>query len=166
MFAALYALGGASGPCVGDFLTFDLLLATAATLAMFCGLDSTGAWWVAAIVAVMPAVYSGSHAAFVHGLLYGTFMILKSQKDVLHAALVPSYAERIRAERIPFSESFEYLHIPGISSSSQALAAAKQLGITHVLDVTSGVGPFQVEDHGARLRLVFETTNQRIYLVE
>src|SRR5277367_30260 len=73
MFAALYALGGASGPCMSDFLIFGLLLATAASLAMFCGLDGTGAWWVAAIVAAMPAVYSGSHAAFVDAL-YAAFL--------------------------------------------------------------------------------------------
>jgi hypothetical protein len=440
MFAALYALGGASGPCMSDFLIFGLLLAIAASLAIFCGLDATGTWWVAAIVAAMPAVYSGSHAAFVDGLyaafllsavrlgmaaekftewvlvglfcgltiatkytglltvpfflgslllfrglagrpslqrafngcltatvvaailaapyyirnwvmlgcpiyppppglihfcnakylsletirnfhryilargvglgrgplaflllpfnltyhtsnfhgaggiglvplglapiglfsfrknaavqylavlsllltavwfgtqqesrflidvyvvaavfgvlgwrksdlvrgswaeagaaglvtvslLYGTFMILKGQRDVLHAALVPSYAERFRAERIPFSESFQYLNskpevakvlildrsvppfylekpyvkplgqwgeltVAGIGNSSQALAAAKQLGITHVLDVTSEVGSFQVQNPDPGWKLVFASTNQRIYLVE
>ena len=144
---------------------------------------------------------AGAAALVTVSLLYGTFMILKGQKDVLHAALVPSYAERFRAERVPFSESFEYLNsnpevarvlildrsvppfyldklyvkpfgqwgeltVPGIANSSQALAAAKQLGITHVLDVTSEVGPFQVENPGAQLRQVFASTNQRIYLVE
>jgi hypothetical protein len=440
MFAALFAVGGPSGPCLSDFLTFGLLLAVAASLAMFGGLDATGAWWVAAIVATMPAVYSGSHAAFVdalyaafllsavriglaaekltewalvgvlcgltiatkytglltipfflgslllfrglqgrpslqrafsgclaatafaaivsapyyirnsvllgcsiyppppglihfcnakylsletignfhryilargaglgrgpsaflllpfnltyhtsnfHGaggiglvplglapiglisfrknavlqylallsllltavwfgtqqesrflisvyvmaailgvmgwrkselvrgswakagaaglvtvsLLYGTFMILKGQKEALHAALVPSYAEKVRAALIPFSESFQYLNskpevakvlildpsvppfylekpyvkpfgqwgeltVPGIGSASQALANAKSLGITHVLDVTSEVGAFQVRNPDARWKLVFASANQRIYLVQ
>jgi len=56
------------------FLIFGLLLAAAASLAMYCGLDATGAWRVAAIVAAMPAVYSGSEAAFVDAL-YAAFLL-------------------------------------------------------------------------------------------
>ena len=440
LFGALYALGGASGPCLVDFLTLGFLLFVAASLAMRCGLDSTGVWWVAAIVATMPAVFSGAHLAFVDGLyaafflaavrvgldaerfsewaifgafcgftiatkytgllaipilfvcvllfrvaqdrqrsrgviagcgwaaavaailaapyyirnwvllgcpiyppppglvhfcsakylsreaiqnfhryilargaglgegplsflllpfnltyhtanfhgaggiglvplglapiglwsfrkdiavrylallsflltaawfvtqqesrflihvyvmaailgvsgwrksrltggtlakvvagslvaaslLYGTFMILNSQRNAVHAAVSPSYAETIREKQIPFVKSFEYLNgeptvakvlildrsvppfylekayvkpvgqwgeltVPGIADASQALAVAKELGITHVLDVCSELSTFQVKADDARLKLVFESTNQRIYQVE
>jgi hypothetical protein len=440
MFATLYALGGASGPCLADFLTFGFLLVVSASLAMRCGLDFAGAWWVAAIVAAMPAVFSGAHLAFVDGLyaafflaavrigldaekfsewavfgalcglaiatkytgllavpilfgcvllfrgvqdrlslrravvgcggaaavtaifaapyyirnwvllgcpiyppppglvhfcgarylsveaiqnfhryilargaglgrgplsflllpfnltyhtsnfhgaggiglvplglapiglfsfrrnvairhltllsllltaawfvtqqesrfllpvyvmaailgvlgwrksplvggrlakvaaaslvalslLYGTFMILKSQRNAVHAALSPSYAEKMRAEKIPFAKSFDYLNgepavtkvlildrsvppfylekayvkpvgqwgeltVPGIVNSSQALAIAKTLRITHVLDVSSELAGFQVKGDDAGLKLVFASENQRIYRVE
>jgi hypothetical protein len=134
-------------------------------------------------------------------LFYGTFMILKGQKDAVRAALVPSYAEKFRAERIPFRASFEYLNhhpevtkvlildrsvppfylekayvkpvgqwgeltVPGISSASQALAAAGELGITHVLDVSSELAGLQVNGDDPRFKLIFERTNQRIYKVE
>jgi hypothetical protein len=74
MYAALIAIGGPSAPCFADFFTFGLLLAVSASLAMRCGLDATGGWWVAAIVATMPAVFSGAHFAFVDGL-YAAFFL-------------------------------------------------------------------------------------------
>jgi hypothetical protein len=440
MFAALYALGGASGPCSADFLTLGFLLFAAASLSTRCGLDATGAWWLAALVATMPAVFSGGHAAFVDGLyaafflaavricldaekfrewvafgafcgftiatkytgllaipilfvcvllfrgvqdrswsrsvlagcggaaavaaifaapyyirnwallgcpiyppppglvhfcsakylspeaiqnfhryilargrglgegplsfvllpinltyhtsnfhgaggiglvplglapiglwsfrrnvairylallsflltaawfvtqqesrflihvyvmaailgvlgwrnsslvrgklakvvagslvaaslLYGAFMILNGQRNAVHAALSPSHAQKMREEQIPFAKSFEYLNgeptvtkvlildrsvppfylekpyvkpvgqwgeltVPGVSSASQAVAAAKGLGVTHVLDVSSELATFQVKGDDPGLKLVFESTNQRIYRVE
>ena len=74
MYAALFAIGGPSAPCFADFFTFGLLLAVSASLAMRCGLDATGGWWVAAIVATMPAVFRGAHFAFVDGL-YAAFFL-------------------------------------------------------------------------------------------
>lgn len=58
------------------------------------------------------------------------------------------------------------LTVPGIGSTSEALAAAKTLGITHILDVASEVEPFQVENPATGLKLVFEAANQKVYLVE
>ena len=74
MYAALLAIGGPSAPCFADFFTFGLLLAVAASLGMRCGLGSHGGWWVAAIVATMPAVFAGAHLAFVDGL-YAAFFL-------------------------------------------------------------------------------------------
>lgn len=74
MYAALMAIGGPSAPCFADFLTFGLLLAMCGSLAMRAGLDPAGAWWVAAMVATMPAVFSGAHRAFVDGL-FAAFLI-------------------------------------------------------------------------------------------
>ncbi|HET6930759.1 MAG TPA: hypothetical protein VFI45_10605 [Candidatus Acidoferrum sp.] len=74
MYAALFAIGGPSAPCFADFFTFGLLLAVAASLATRCGLDAKSGWWVAAIVATMPAVFSGAHFAFVDGL-YAAFFL-------------------------------------------------------------------------------------------
>jgi hypothetical protein len=74
MYAALIVLGGPSAPCFADFFSFGLLLATVASLGIRCGLDATGGWWAAAIVATMPAVFSGAHLAFVDGL-YAAFFL-------------------------------------------------------------------------------------------
>jgi len=74
MYAALFATGGPLAPCFADFLTLGLLLAMSASLAMRCGLDAPGGWWVAAIVATMPAVFSGAHLTFVDGL-YAAFFL-------------------------------------------------------------------------------------------
>src|SRR6266481_3147055 len=76
MYAALFAIGGPSAPCLADFFTFGLLLAVSASLAMRCGLDATGGWWVAAIVATMPAVFRGAHFAFVDGLYAAFFLVV------------------------------------------------------------------------------------------
>jgi hypothetical protein len=74
MYAALFAIGGPSAPCFADFFTFGLLLAVAASLAIRCGLDTPGGWWVAAIVATTPAVFTGAHFTFVDGL-YAAFFL-------------------------------------------------------------------------------------------
>ena len=74
MYAALLALGGPSAPCFADFFSFGLLLAMVASIGIRCGLDAAGGWWAAAIVATMPAVFSGAHLAFVDGL-YGAFFL-------------------------------------------------------------------------------------------
>ena len=74
MYAALFAIGGPLAPCFADFFTFGLLLAVAASLGTRCGLDPSGGWWVAAIVATTPAIFAGSHFAFVDGL-YAAFFL-------------------------------------------------------------------------------------------
>jgi hypothetical protein len=67
LFAVLLAVGGSRAPDFSSWLTLGLLLLISAGLAMRMGLSATQAWWVAAIVATMPAVYAGSHNCFVDG---------------------------------------------------------------------------------------------------
>jgi hypothetical protein len=74
LFAALWSMGGARTPGFSSFLTFALLLAAAASLAIRVGLSSAEAWWVAALVGTMPAVYNGSHSCFVDGM-FAAFVI-------------------------------------------------------------------------------------------
>ncbi len=74
MDAAMYAIGGTAALCLADFFTFGLFLGVIASLARRCGLDAAGGWWAAAIVASMPAVFSGAHGAFVDGL-YAAFFL-------------------------------------------------------------------------------------------
>ncbi|HXL22051.1 MAG TPA: hypothetical protein VOA78_06280 [Candidatus Dormibacteraeota bacterium] len=74
MYGALLAIGGGRAPCFSSFVTFGMLLLITSSLAMRCGLDATGAWWVAALVATMPAVYSGSVNCFVDGI-YAAFVL-------------------------------------------------------------------------------------------
>lgn len=65
LFAALWSIGGDRAPNFSSFLMFGLLLAIAASLAIRCGLSNAEAWWVACIVATMPAVYAGARECFV-----------------------------------------------------------------------------------------------------
>jgi hypothetical protein len=58
LFAVLLAVGGSRAPDFSSWLTLGLLLLISAGLAMRMGLSATQAWWVAAIVATMPAVYA------------------------------------------------------------------------------------------------------------
>jgi hypothetical protein len=68
LFAALLAVGGSRAPDFSSWLTFGLLLLIGAGFAARLGLKASDGWWVAAIVATMPAVYAGSHNCFVDGL--------------------------------------------------------------------------------------------------
>src|SRR5262249_6090777 len=78
LFAALWSLGGSRAPKFSSFVTFGLLLAAAASLAIRLGLSDAEAWWVATIVATMPAVYAGSHGCFVDGI-FATFLIVATR---------------------------------------------------------------------------------------
>jgi hypothetical protein len=68
LFAVLLAVGGDRAPDFSSWLTLGLLLLISAGLGMRMGLSASQGWWVAAIVATMPAVYAGSHNCFVDGL--------------------------------------------------------------------------------------------------
>lgn len=68
LFAVLLAVGGSRAPDFSSWLTLGLLLLICAGFAMRIGLKASQGWWVAAIVATMPAVYAGSHNCFVDGL--------------------------------------------------------------------------------------------------
>jgi hypothetical protein len=74
VFAALYAFGGDRAPGFSGVWTLALLLTIAASLGLRCGLDARGAWWVAALIAAMPAVYEGSIGAFVDAM-YAVFIL-------------------------------------------------------------------------------------------
>ena len=73
LFAVLFTAGGDRAPDFSSWLTLGLLLLVSACLAMRTGLSGSHAWWVAAIIVTMPAVYSGAHACFVDGL-YAAFV--------------------------------------------------------------------------------------------
>jgi hypothetical protein len=73
-FAALMSLGGQRAPQF--FAVFGLLsiLLMAASLAMRLGLGSQGAWWTAALIISMPAVYRGAFGGFID-VLYAGFVL-------------------------------------------------------------------------------------------
>jgi hypothetical protein len=53
LFATLWSIGGSRAPEFSSFLTFGLLLAIAGSLAIRCGTNDTGAWWVAVLVSIL-----------------------------------------------------------------------------------------------------------------
>ena len=131
---------------------------------------------------------------------YGCFMIASGRRYDLQAVASPSYALQFRRERIPFSETFEYLNrtasvqkvlildpsvppyyldhtylkpfgtwgertLPYATTADDVMPHLKELGISHVLDVSSSVGPFQIPRNFPGLDLVLDLPNQRVYRV-
>ena len=74
LFAALLGVGGDRAPSFFGFVGLGLLLAVSASLARRCGASDSGAWWVAAIIASMPAVCAGARHCFVDAL-FAAFVI-------------------------------------------------------------------------------------------
>lgn len=74
VFTALRAFGGERAPGFSAWWTLALLLGIGASLARRCGLNAGEAWWAAALIATMPAVYNGSHSGFVD-VIYATFVL-------------------------------------------------------------------------------------------
>jgi Dolichyl-phosphate-mannose-protein mannosyltransferase len=74
VYAALMAIGGDRAPGFSAAWTLLLLLAIAASLGRRCGLSAVAAWWVAALIATMPALYEGSYAGFVDAI-YASFIV-------------------------------------------------------------------------------------------
>jgi hypothetical protein len=74
MYAAFVMLGGTHGPGFSAVLTLSMLLLVVAALSVRAGLNAGGAWWAAAFVAAMPAVYTGAHSGFVD-VLYASFVL-------------------------------------------------------------------------------------------
>jgi Dolichyl-phosphate-mannose-protein mannosyltransferase len=68
LFGALFAMGGPRAPGFSSFVTLAMLLLIASSLAIRSGLDASGAWWVAAVISTMPAIYAGSVGCFVDGI--------------------------------------------------------------------------------------------------
>jgi hypothetical protein len=58
------------------------------------------------------------------------------------------------------------LTLPEISNSPETLPHARELHVTHVLDVVSPVSGFQIERPPSNFELIFQSTGQRIYRVD
>lgn len=74
VFGAMRAFGGDRAPGFSAFWTLALFLAAAAMLAVRCGLGARGAWWVAALLATMGALYTGSQSGFIDAV-YAAFIL-------------------------------------------------------------------------------------------
>lgn len=74
LFAVLLGVGGNRAPSFFGFVGLGLLLAVSASLAKKCGASDSSAWWVAAIVASMPAVCAGARHCFVDAI-FAAFVI-------------------------------------------------------------------------------------------
>ena len=84
-YGALMSLGGQRAPNFFAVLGISSLLLVAAGLSMRLGLQARGAWWVAALILTMPAVYDGGRSGFID-VIYAAF--------VLAAARVAFQAQR------------------------------------------------------------------------
>jgi hypothetical protein len=73
-YGALTLLGGNRAPGFSAVISLALFLIVSYSMAMRAGLESRKAWWVAALLAAMPAVYAGAHGAFVD-VLYASFLL-------------------------------------------------------------------------------------------
>jgi hypothetical protein len=67
-YAALMSIGGDRAPGFFAVIGLASLLLIAASLAMRLGLDASGAWWTAALISAMPAVYRGAYGGFLDAL--------------------------------------------------------------------------------------------------
>lgn len=74
VYAAMAAVGGQVAGSFSAVFTLSLFFALAAILGIRCGLDKTAAWWVVALIAVMPTVYEGGHSGFVD-VVYAAFAL-------------------------------------------------------------------------------------------
>lgn len=73
-YAALMSLGGERAPGFFAIVSLAAILLTSASLAIRLGLDCSGAWWAAALVTTMPALYVGTHGGFLDGL-FASFVL-------------------------------------------------------------------------------------------
>lgn len=99
---------------------------------------------------------------------YRSFAYLNRAADVrrvliLDRSVPPYYLDRSYVK--PFGQWGEQT-VPAAGTSAEVLARLKELGITHILDVNSSVGPFQVPQDFAGLTAVLNLPDQRIYRVE
>jgi hypothetical protein len=73
-YGALMSIGGARAPQFFSVVSLATILLIAASLAMRLGLDPSGAWWAAALIASMPAVYHGIYSGFLDAL-FASFLL-------------------------------------------------------------------------------------------
>jgi hypothetical protein len=74
LFGALMAIGGERAPGFSAVLTLGLFFLIVRSLALRIGLDPKNASWAVALVATMPAVYTGAHSGFVD-VFYATLIL-------------------------------------------------------------------------------------------
>jgi hypothetical protein len=74
VFGSAMLLGGPHGPGLMAVLTLSMMLLISGSIGIRSGLSHRGAWWVAAFIASMPAVYAGAHSGFVD-VLYAGFIL-------------------------------------------------------------------------------------------
>ena len=77
-YAALMMIGGQSAPEQFSVIALVLILLLAATTALRAGLDPANAWWVAALISAMPAVYRGAYGGMVD-VIYAAFVIVAAR---------------------------------------------------------------------------------------
>ncbi|MBZ5698583.1 MAG: hypothetical protein LAN18_08550 [Acidobacteriia bacterium] len=70
-YAALMSVGGKRAPGFFAVVSLASVLLIAASLAIRLGLDPSGAWWAAALIAAMPAVYRGAYGGMLDALFAG-----------------------------------------------------------------------------------------------
>lgn len=73
-YAALMSLGGQRAPTFFAVVSVAAILLIATSLAIRLGLDVSGAWWVAALIIAMPAVYHGAYDGFLDAL-FASFVL-------------------------------------------------------------------------------------------
>lgn len=77
-YAALMMVGGQRAPELFSVTAFALILLLAAAVALRSGLGSVDAWWVAALISAMPAVYRGLYGGMID-VIYAAFVILAAR---------------------------------------------------------------------------------------
>ena len=77
-YAALMALGGDGAPGLFSVVHLFALVLAAAVLALRVKLDPRAAWWVAALLACMPAAYRGAYGGFLDAL-FAAFVLLAAR---------------------------------------------------------------------------------------
>lgn len=73
-YAALMALGGQRAPAFFAVIALSAILLIAAGITVRLGMDTARAWWAAALIATMPAVYIGSYGGFIDAV-YAAFVL-------------------------------------------------------------------------------------------
>jgi len=113
VFASMMAFGGQRAPGLSAAWTLAMFLAIAALLGCRLGLDVTEAWWVAALLAAMPALYEGSHSGFVDAI-YATFILVAIRigldaNETKHFLLVGFFCGLAMATKYPALVAFPFL---------------------------------------------------------
>jgi hypothetical protein len=81
---------------------------------------------------------------------------------ILDASVTPYYLDRDYLK--PLGSWGEHL-LPYANNTGDVLPHLQELGISHILDVSSTVAPFQVPQDYPGLQLILDLPNQRIYRV-
>ena len=73
-YAALMSLGGQRAPELFALISLISILLVTAGLAIRLGLSECGAWWTAALILTMPALYRGAYGGFLD-VLFAAFVL-------------------------------------------------------------------------------------------